>query len=441
LTDLFNYVGQTSQSPAIPKVPSPTDDLFSYVKAPPKFTREQILQSPEDMSSIRDMMIASKGTDFKEKSDEEVFDTFMSHMRMFNTNEAMTAKEAIDVFSSDEKTKAAYGRGYEVYDKIGGLFSGGGGDLGDKYQGVKDYGWAILTSPSTYLGGILGKGVSRLATQGAKEKLISEVGEAVMKEATKKGVSSEAKKEVKKELVRMTLKADKKAAMAGSLLIEAPVANIQDTLYQKTMMEAGAQDEFSYVQNALSTFLGGSMALTAPLFSKQSKGASGLADVEGQIKSSTKTRKARSVQVVKEEVTKAVKAANADWIALAERGGDLDVNKELRDSVMSWFTDYKNEGGFISILQRAGADLDVKTSGGFSRSLVNFAQELDQPTKEALNEAFSPLGITFDQVVTTFAATTRQAGQSSNLISSASKFWDNYKNITIANRGAAQGGR
>jgi len=447
--DVFDYLNKKPEQNSPQGLPLPTSKQVKSINGylgvtdedltPVTFSKEDILQNPEDMNAIRDMMVKSKGTEYKDLSDEEVYDTFLSHMRWVNANEVYTAKEAVDVFSADEKTRAAYGRAYQVYDKVGNLFGGGGGSVGDKLSGVKDYAAATVLSPSTYLGGIIGKFFGKAASKTAQKEFLTLTTEAIMKEATKNGVSQVAKKEVKKEILRMTAEVSAKKAVAAAFVVEASVANVQDRLYQNIMLETGAQDEWSYTQSALNTILGGAGSLIAPLFAKRKKGSSGLANVEAQIKESKIKRKANSNKVIQEEVPKAIKALNADWLALAAKGADLDANKALRDSVINWFTDYKNESGFISILQRAGADLDIETSGGFARSLVNFAEDLPADTKSVLNESFAPLGVTFDQVVLTFAASAREAGQSSNLLSSASKFYDNYKNITIANRQNAAG--
>jgi len=450
--NLYDYLGVAKPAQVkIPDTPSlitqqtkPVTDVFEYLQIPREppeekvFSKEDVLASPEDMSAIRKMMVTSKGTDYKDKPDEEVYDDFLSHMRWMSTNEVYTVKEAMDVFGSDDESKAAYGRAYEVYDKVGNIFGQGGGGILDKGRGVLDYGQAILTSPSTWAGLIVGRAASKAATKGLQTKVIAEISEAAAKQVGLKGGKTAALT-AKREVANAALKVNTKIATAAALAVEAPLAGIQDKLYQDIMIETGAQGEFSVAQSAIATILGGSGAISSYLVNKGFKGSSGLADTGSKIKESKVARKAKSKKVLKTELPAAIKAANADWLKLAKEGTDLDGNKKLREAVVGWFTDYKNDGGFVSILQKAGADLDIESSGGFSRSLVNFAEELDEETKDALTEAFKPLGVTFGQVIQAFAATTREGGQNAQLLSSASKFWDNFKNITVANRQAAQG--
>jgi len=443
LTDPAVAFGKKSVAPVLPpqkpittKLTNPADVL----KKPQAFgglTKEDVLATPEDMSALRDMMVASKDTYYQTAPDEEVYDDFMSHMRWMNTNEVYTAKEAIDVYAADDKTKAAYGKAYEVYDKVGSIFANGG-DAGDKAGAMGDYAKAIFFAPSTWAGFLVGRAASSIATKSSVQAIKESVVVAG-KEAAKKGASKTAQRQVKREVALAAVKVNAKIATASALAIEAPLAFAQDALYQDVMMETGAQEEFSYMQSAMSTILGGAGAATSWLSASTFKGATGLADADVKIKAGLKERAKKSRKRVAEDVKAAIKAVNTDWIKLVEEGRGLQENQALRDAVVNWFTDYKTDNGFISILQRNGAELNVETAGGFAKSLASFARGLDDDMRAGINEAFRPLGITFDQVVNTFASTVNEAGYQNQALSSASKFWDNYKGITVSNRKAAEG--
>jgi hypothetical protein len=409
---------------------------------PPKVeTKESILASPKDMSSIREMMVAEKDTYYKTASDEETYDAFMSHMRWMNTNEVTTAKTALHVYAADDKTKMAYGEAFKVYDRVGSLFENGG-SWGDKAGAVKDYGQAILTSPSTWAGFIVGKAASKIgstAVVAGMDKAIISAAETAAKEVAKKGGSQALQTSAKREVANAAVKGSVKRSVATAVAIEAPLANFQDTLYQDVMMDTGAQEEFSYMQNAVSTLLGGSGAITSFLAHKTFKGASGLTGAGEKIETGKKVRAEKAAKRITEDVKKSVARVSKDWTKLVEEGRGLDDNPALRDAVVSWFTDYKTEGGFGSILQKHGVAIEATDDKTFSKGLTDFALSLDQDSRDSLSEVFEPLGLTFPQVVQKFASVVNEAGYQNQSVSALAKFMKNYQNITISNRTAAQG--
>lgn len=443
---VFGVAPPVGVSPSTPSVvPATTKELddpfavFSPQAKPVTETKESVLASPEDMSSIRKMMVASKDTYYQTASDDETYDAFMSHMRWLNSNEVYTAKEAIDVYSADDETKMAYGEAYKVYDRVGSIFTNGG-DLGDKAGAVKDYGLAILTSPSTYAGFVVGKlagrASSKALTEGSKALILSAATNAA-KEVAKKGGTQAAQATMKREVVNAAVKVSTKRAVVAAAAVEGLVANFQDTLYQDVMMDTGAQEEFSYMQSAISTVLGGSGAITSLLGHKTLKGASGLADTGKKIKEEKAVRAGKAVKGVTGDIKKAIERVSSDWSKLVEKGRGLDDNPALRDAVVGWFTDYKNDGGFISILQKHGVAIEATDEKTFSNALTDFALSLNQASRDELTKVFEPLGITFPQVVQKFSAIVNEAGYQNQSVSSASKFLNNYKGITVSNRSAA----
>lgn len=440
--NLFEDLGVKAPTQVINKPAAKS--LFEELNVPevqPTETKESILASPKDMAAIRNMMVAEKDTHYKTASDEETYDAFMSHMRWMNTNEVSTAKTALHVYAADDKTKMAYGEAFKVYDRVGSLFSNGG-SWGDKAGAVKDYGQAIITSPSTWAGFMLGRAVSRVGsrlTMEGVDKAIIAASEVAAKEVAKKGGTQAAAMAAKREVANAAVKVSTKVATITALGVEAPLASLQDMLYQDVMMETGAQEEFSYMQNAVSTILGGSGAITSLLAHKTLKGTSGLADAGEKIEAGKKARSEKAAKNVAEDVRKSVSRVSKDWAKLVEEGRGLDDNKPLRDAVVGWFTDYKSDTGFGRILQKHGVVIEATDDKTFSKGLTEFAMSLDDESREALTEAFQPLGITFPQVVQKFAAIMNEAGYQKQSVSSLSKFMSNYQGITISNRTAAQG--
>jgi len=366
-------------------------------------TKEGILASPKDMNAIRKMMVSAKDSYYETASDDETYDAFMSHMRWLNSNEVYTAQEAINVYAADDETKANYGEAYKVYDRVGSIFSNGG-DFGDKAGAVKDYALAIATSPSTYAGFIVGKLAGRASTKvgmKATQELIINAAETAAKQVAKKGGSQTAQTAVKREIVNAAVKVGTKRATLAAAAVEGTVASFQDILYQDVMMDTGAQEEFSYMQTAVSTLLGGSGAITSVLGHKTLKGSSGLADAGKKIKEGQVKRSLGSNKAVAKDLKKSIKKVSTDWADLIKKNQGMGTNRELDDAIVNWFTDYKTDEGFGAILQRHGIVIKGTDDKTLSRGLIEYASGLDAAEREAISEAFEPLGVTFSQVVPT----------------------------------------
>ena len=116
-------------------------------------------------------MVDRKGKQFLSMDKEELVDKFITHMRYFNTNEAFTIDEARYVSMADDETKDKAGEAYKVYDMLGNVFVNDG--FGGAVGGVADYLGAIASSPSTYIGLGVGKGLTlvggKLGTKAVKK--------------------------------------------------------------------------------------------------------------------------------------------------------------------------------------------------------------------------------------------------------------------------------
>lgn len=449
VNSLKSFLGGPISQP--PKVG--VDRLKAFITP---LTREQVIANPEQMNALRTVMAKSTDTIYANRPDplkpdrtdfktnEEVYDDFNSHMRWMNSNEVYTAKEAIDVFGADDETKAAYGKAYEVYDQVGNVVSSEG--IGGLPQAAKDYGLGIATSPSTWAGFIVGKFFGKAGTEVAKEgvkevtkEAVASVVKATTKELAAKGASKTVVQEAKREVIKASAKISAKKAAGIALAVEAPIASWQDGLYQNIMMDTGVQQDFSIAQNLFASGLGATSAVTSLLAHGPAKNATGLLDTGKLITVEKKARAAAAHATVAKEVKEAVVKANIDWINLAQKGLDFEDNPALKKEVFDWFTSTKREDGLIAILQRSGAELNVEDAGGFAKSLAEFADSMEPEARKAINEAFEPLGITFNQLIEISAASARTAGQTLNSLSSASKFLEDYKNITVTNREASQG--
>lgn len=427
------------------------ESLKSFT-TPKYLTKDQVLSDPTKMDIIRNMMATSTDSIYKNKpdprfpdrtdvkTDDEVYDAFTTHMRWVNSNEAYTAKEAIDVFGADDRTKASYGEAYKLYDQIDDVASSEG-TLGT-LRAAKDYGLGIVTSPSTWLSFGIGKMFGKASTTAGKEAIMlaaEKAAEGITKQMAAKGATKTAIKTANREVVRAAAKVSARKAITINAAADMSFAQVQDVLYQKTMQEAGAQDEFSVAQNVVSTLLGGTSAAFAITHARPIKGATGLEGAGEKIVVERKARASSAGKKVAKDVKRVLIQNQVDWIKLAEEGGDLANNPELRQSVFKWFTDTKDPDSLVSLLQKNGADLKLHDSNSFSESLVRFAEGMDDEARKEINEAFEPLGITFTQVTQIFANVARSSGQNFKGLSDASKFLENFRGITITNKQAAQG--
>ena len=127
-------------------------------------TMDDLEQNPAYLEPIKQYMIDRKGKHYATKNAEDIVDDFTRHMRFFNTNEAVTLSEALYMHKADDDKKARAGEAYKVYDRLGNVFVNDG--IYGAIDGVSDYIQSIMSSPSTYIGFGVAKGVNMLAGKG-----------------------------------------------------------------------------------------------------------------------------------------------------------------------------------------------------------------------------------------------------------------------------------
>ena len=216
---------------------------------------DDIVNTTSYVDSIRDYMIDRKGKQYLSKDKEDVVDDFIAHMRYFNTNEAFTIDEARYISMADKETKERAGKAYQVYDKLGNV-SGHAG-LDGAVSGGGDYLGAIASSPSTYFGFGIGKGIAlaggKIGAKAVKAAAMGAVRDVLRREgitkAQKKVLAKKAYDDVVKKAVRQRTKLN--IGLTG--VADASVAGYQDFTLQKDIeMEAGAREDFNYLQTGFS---------------------------------------------------------------------------------------------------------------------------------------------------------------------------------------------
>ena len=101
------------------------------------------------VNPIREYMIARKGYDYQDKTDEQVVDDFVKQMRYFNANTVSTAGEVRFVSKASERDKEAARKAYQIYDQLGNVFVNDG--LMGAVSGVGDYVFAAAKDPALAL--------------------------------------------------------------------------------------------------------------------------------------------------------------------------------------------------------------------------------------------------------------------------------------------------
>ena len=123
--------------------------------------KKKDLYEASNLRTIRRYMVSRRGIQYNDKSDEDVVEDFMDHMRSFNTNIINTGGEVRHITNASQQDKAVAGDAYKLYDQLGNVFVNDG--FYGAVDGVFDYIQAAATDPSNYIGlltGGLGKAAS-----------------------------------------------------------------------------------------------------------------------------------------------------------------------------------------------------------------------------------------------------------------------------------------
>jgi len=221
---------------------------------------DDIVNTTQYVEKIRDYMVDRKGKQFLSMDKEELVDKFVTHMRYFNTNEAFTLDEARYVSMADDETKDKAGEAYKVYDMLGNVFVNDG--FGGAVGGVADYLSAIATSPSTYLGLGVGKGLTlvggKLGAKAVKEAA-KNAGLKAVKDNLKKGITREAAREIKNkakdDVIKKAIRGRSLRNTTLSGAMDGSIAGWQDYGLQSAILgETGAIEDYSILQTGLSVF-------------------------------------------------------------------------------------------------------------------------------------------------------------------------------------------
>jgi hypothetical protein len=396
-------------------------------------TRQQV-QSSSDMASIREYMRRRKGEQFTDRSDEEVYDAFVNHMRFMNVNEISTIGEMTWSSKASDEDKAVAANAYDTYQSLGNVFVNDG--VAGAFDGIADYGRAILSSPSTYLGGVVGRlaigsatkaGLSATTTAAAVSARKAAEATA-LQQAAARGLGGEAAKkfslkagdDVAKEIAGQAARRTslKQIGVAGA--VDAGTNTFQDYMYQSVMMEAGVQTDYDVIQGGIAALAGGVGAGVASV-PYVLKGATGLSEAQTNIAASFSRAKEENLERLGKEAAEGfekLKGSIEEWIEAAKRGdvaidGNQAISRKITDELLTGENNLFEVFGRARFIFDDGPDAAPKTQ----QLIEAFKAVGDIPAKQALDKMMQEeLGISLGQALDIVSMNVRQGALDLNAV-------------------------
>ncbi len=283
------------------------DDFESFGTPDQEQTTKAVVESLPSAQTINDLMTDSNfsvvgqymsqrfGMDESKHTRDKIVDSFVNHMRKFNTGQSVTTATELAYLSTDDETKKlAAGQAYKLFDNMKGAFSSEY-SLADKADAVYDYGRALIVDPinivSLGFGKLITGGATKAAAQLAKETVKKLVLDSVGKAATKgtltaaqkatvnqieqrvigQVIKGEAVEGVAKGAFQQALKKQTRKEIAATTAFDTAAAVTVDAIYQKAQQQAYVQDNYSALQGAITGVggvFGGSLAYGLSLLNK-----------------------------------------------------------------------------------------------------------------------------------------------------------------------------
>lgn len=420
------------------------------------------LKTGTNAARIRQYMVDRHGVDYRAgagKSDDEVVEDFVDRMRWFNSNIVSAAGEARYIGNATDTQKQNAAEAYKLYDRLGNVFTNDG--FMGAVDGVKDYIFATAADPTTWIGLVTGgaakaggagftaagrmavkraavkagqeavaKGATREAAaqagRQAAEKAASRMAAAGVKDMKSKGVRAalaraesaeratflkEAKLRAQREVMREGAAAAAKKAVVATTIADSTFAVLHDVTLQNTLIETGAQEEYSASQTAFSSLLGG-IGGGAQLAMGKFSGASGLADADISLRIGTDrieeakragdfidtaTKRTERVQVdlTPDEAGKVatdILSKAKSWAQKVKDGEDAfdDVPTSV-EFIRDVMIGSDGNGGIAKMMKDLGKPLPKGVH--ISDVATTLVRELPGDRLREINEALKPMGI------------------------------------------------
>tara|TARA_R110001599_G_C12267440_1_gene661023 strand:- start:42 stop:3509 length:3468 start_codon:yes stop_codon:yes gene_type:complete len=229
-------------------------------------TQEQIIENPNLMNGIREIMKARYSEDNRNKfsfderydktlSDKDTFEEWQNWMRSLSGGQTVTTGNDVAWFAgADDDQRAILGASFNIMEKMPSIFNIKKVGIRETFDGVGDYLKAGFWDPST----AIGLGVGRLFTVGSTKAAgfaLKQTAKTAYKSALKRGLSKPAAKKIKKDIVT---KGFKNAGITNLQLYKPLIAGTAtdmalavgtDYYYQGLRIGSGVQQERSLPQS------------------------------------------------------------------------------------------------------------------------------------------------------------------------------------------------
>lgn len=388
--------------------------MKSYETATDKELNRDILTQDQDfLVDASDYLIKRTGKDLEDPN--EIYDAFMEQMRYHTVNELDTVSDLMYAQEAEDEDREQMARLFETFDRMD-------LDFTDELAGkIGDYGWGIVTAPSTYLG---------LATGGSAK------------------VATFAGQRAASAGLRRIL-----AGMATGATVEGAIGAGQNVAQQATRMELDPEREFSGTELALTTglsavpgaILGGvgqvkrnRLIEKADLLQQQADEAVATAEdlAKKQVKKVVSDDSASVKKVMDELAEDGFEAG-----ALVERGKLNPIDPDLLEQGVSILGEQKrlvDEGYAVvldtEVVQRvAVVAKELAKKGGvkveqgqrITEAVAKAIANKEIP-EEILTEIFDTYNISHRELGPIMASTASEAGKVLQAMGQVSKGWDDY---------------
>ena len=188
------------------------------------------LKQGKNVRDIRALMISRFGQDYRTtgtKSDDDVVEDFVGHMRWVEANVVKTAGEVRWISQATDDEKMLAQRAYSLYDQMGNVFINDG--FYGAFDGMKDYMFAVAADPTSWVGLLTG-GLAKAGAAGSSvagkaliKKAMAEASGRVLKDkGTRKAAKQAANKAKDAMLRKMSTEINaKKKQAAGRAIFRA----------------------------------------------------------------------------------------------------------------------------------------------------------------------------------------------------------------------------
>lgn len=384
-----------------------SQELGIIEEAGQTFSREDVISNPDKMGIIRDYMTLRSGVQYEDRSDEEVYDDYLTTMRYVASNDLSLIQDVRLLGQISEEDKPKLGKAYLLFQNIEGPDS-----LGAFGDAIKDYGVGAATSISTWAGLGIGKMYGRVGSKAAARVAITTAKEAAIQQAIKAG----AKRSVAKAAGAAAAKAAAASAAkyaagktaVATLAVDTVTSVAADALYQDHMINTGAQDEYSFIQGSIAAAsavipagIGGALS-----YKTWKSGAPALGAVIEAGNSATKA--ARRAKLTPNAINAAFKTFSdnvIDWQKAVARGERINLDSRAAQTrIYEELVGSPSKGlGLLPNLMKSAGVVFSKENPAI-QEMISFYRGLDTQTRWNINVQMKQhLGMSMGQLTDVLA--------------------------------------